>query len=1026
MTKTVFISSTALDLPEHRAAAMEACRRLGLVPDAMENWPATDEKALAVARAKVEQADIFVGIYGHRYGFIPPEETRSITELEFDHATNKKKPRLVFLMDECHAPTGGEPEPVEAQAALAAFKKRIGLELVLRKFANADRLQIELLHALFCHLGGFAFEPFQLYQDKDFPQGAERFFGRKKELAALDAAWAGGANVIELVALGGTGKTALIRDWMQMLAGEDWRGLHRAFAWSFYSQGSVEDRQASDEHFLAKALEWFQVDVSDTRDAGEKGRRLALAIAARPTLLILDGVEPLQYPPGRHLGELSGRLRAPGLQALLEHLATARPPGLVLLSTRERIQDLAGFERNPERPQGSVLRLDLENLAEEDGARLLHALGANKAGAAAIGPEDGELREACREVKGHALTLRLLGSYLAAAHGGDIRRRWEVDFQEADEETQGGHAFKVMKAYEIWFASQGEAGARELAALRLLGFFDRPASAANLAALRQAPAIPGLTEALFHWNKGFFGFFRKPLAPIKDQEWNSALHHLRAIGLLLPGPTEESLDAHPLIREYLASRLEQEQPQAWKEGHRRLYEQLKRDTPPRPDTLAGLQPLYQAVAHGCKAGLAQEACAEVYRDRILRGTGPGGFYSWKKLGAIGADLGAVACFFMEPWRLPAPELKEGDQAWLLNEAAFSLRALGRLAEALEPMRVSGEMDVRRKEWKGAAASYNNLSELELSLGRIEEAVADAGRSVEYADLSGDWSQRMRRRTTLADARHQQGKLEAARQGFAEAEAMQAKRQPDYPLLYSLQGFRYCELLLAPAERASWGGLQPAKSAQVVSDGGLKPAPQAVADVARRSEASPGPAAGAEPGPAAAPPVDARTRLEASSGLRVCAEVAKRGRKMFEWRVPGDPLLDIALDHLTLARCALYSDLLQGLPPGEEARLQCEAASSGLRAAGTIDHLPRALLTRAWLRHAARDLPGAQGDLEEAYQIASRGGMKLHLADIALTRARLFRDRNQLQLARKLIMECGYGRRLPELEDAERSLTSGSK
>ena len=48
-------------------------------------------------------------------------------------------------------------------------------------------------------------------------------------------------------------------------------------------------------------------------------------------------------------------------------------------------------------------------------------------------------------------------------------------------------------------------------------------------------------------------------------------------------------------------------------------------------------------------------------------------------------------------------------------------------------------------------------------------------------------------------------------------------------------------------------------------------------------------------------------------------------------------------------------------------------------------------------------------------------MKLHLADIALTRARLFEDTAALKKARALIDECGYGRRLPELEDAERRL-----
>jgi hypothetical protein len=48
-------------------------------------------------------------------------------------------------------------------------------------------------------------------------------------------------------------------------------------------------------------------------------------------------------------------------------------------------------------------------------------------------------------------------------------------------------------------------------------------------------------------------------------------------------------------------------------------------------------------------------------------------------------------------------------------------------------------------------------------------------------------------------------------------------------------------------------------------------------------------------------------------------------------------------------------------------------------------------------------------------------MKLFLADIALTRARLFEDKAELAKARALIKECGYGRRLPELEDAEQRL-----
>ena len=291
---------------------------------------------------------------------------------------------------------------------------------------------------------------------------------------------------------------------------------------------------------------------------------------------------------------------------------------------------------------------------------------------------------------------------------------------------------------------------------------------------------------------------------LNSAQWNIILSRLKTGGLIeLTQAKPPAIDAHPLVREYLAKVLRDRQPDAWREGHRRLYQHLKASVPYRPDGLAGLQPLYQAVAHGCLAGLPQQVCDEVYWDRILRGTGDDGFYSWKKLGAFGATLGAVACFFEEPWQRVSPALSEADQAWLLNETAIQLRSLGRLSEALELMRAGLENYAKQENWRAAAIIASNLSELELTLGRVAAAVQDGEQGVVFADHSDDAFWRMASRTTLADALHQQGQREPALERFREAESMQVQRQPDYPLLYSLPGFRYCDLLLAPAERAAW-------------------------------------------------------------------------------------------------------------------------------------------------------------------------------------------------------------------------------
>src|SRR4051794_983300 len=124
--------------------------------------------------------------------------------------------------------------------------------------------------------------------------------------------------------------------------------------------------------------------------------------------------------------------------------------------------------------------------------------------------------------------------------------------------------------------------------------------------------------------------------------------------------------------------------------------------------------------------MQREACHDVYFRRINRGNQ---FYSKRRLGAFSSDLGAVACFFEPPWSRVSPPVDEADQGWLLNEAATSLRALGRLTEALEPMRVGTESAAAGEDWEEAAIRAFNLSELELTLGDLAGAVRDAKQSV---------------------------------------------------------------------------------------------------------------------------------------------------------------------------------------------------------------------------------------------------------------------------------------------------------
>src|SRR6266550_6599485 len=98
------------------------------------------------------------------------------------------------------------------------------------------------------------------------------------------------------------------------------------------------------------------------------------------------------------------------------------------------------------------------------------------------------------------------------------------------------------------------------------------------------------------------------------------------------------------------------------------------------------------------------------------------------------------------------------------------------------------------------------------------------------------------------------------------------------------------------------------------------------------------------------------------------------------------------------------------------------AEDGIRAVAVTGVQTCALpISRAWVRWLQGDEAGCRADLDEAWEIAEPGPMRLHMADILLMRARLFRDRDALAEARKLIEQCGYWRRKEELEDAEAAL-----
>ncbi len=851
-------------------------------------------------------------------------------------------------------------------------------------------------------------------QTSKLPHTNSHLFGREDELVLLNEAWDNiQTNILILKAFGGTGKTALMKKWLDSFPLNNFRGANAIYTWSFYSQGSAEDKQASADIFFNDALGWFGYKGDPLPSARDKALKLAELISQQRTLLLLDGLEPLQYPEG---GVMDGALRDEGLKVLFEQLAMQNK-GLLLISSRQLIKELEG------KPEPLIIQHELDPLSVEAGTELFKA-------AKIIGTAK-EFKKAVNEVNGHALSLNLLAQYLSTYEDSDIRQRKNLkalaDFPEENRDTQ--HAFKVMAAYEKQLQ-----GTTELQILYMLGLFDRPVSAGAIHYLRQA-TIAHISDI-----------------QINDQVFKAVIQRLRKQNLLNKENPEhpDTLDAHPLVREYFGKRLKQQYPLNWQHAHSALYNYFK-EIPenPQPDTLGEMEPLFSAIAHGCAAGLHQEALDEVYWPRILR---EDDHYIAKKLGAFGADLSVLSHFFESSfktsqtdqsvtmgWQTPAVGLSDNAKASLLNWAAFRLRALGRLQEALQPMQAGLKMQIKQKDWENAASSASSISELQLTRGRILQgidllikasttnepsAIEAAKQSVELAVLnkkqnSGTaWQQEKFCATILADAQHQAGDLATAHQLFVETEELQKEWQPEFPQLYSMSGYRYCDLLLTTGE---W------------------------------------------------------------------REVQQRAEQTLEWaEYQGALLLEIPLDQLSLGRASLQQVIEKTFAKGTNktkdyfscvfvpfmdkkiklANLKTDKdwlnqAVNGLRKAGTEHHVPRGLLVRAnyyrWCLSLCdldkttlqKTYQNALNDLNETYNMAQRSGMLLFLTDYHLESARLAlvvellveqghsfpkdpnlpspisQEREQqpsidehIAEAKALIDKTGYGRRLPELEYLE--------
>src|SRR5205085_4270201 len=258
----------------------------------------------------VDDADIYVGVFAHRYGYVPNENNPrdiSITEMEYDRAVARKIPRLIFLIDKMH-PLGDftidDIDKGESAEKLARFKSRVEAENIVNHFKSPADLRAHVINSLsqlrqpdlttFHYVSDIPEPPEEFIAHPYTLLQTHRLVGRQPELNLLTD-WVAKpdadiyrARILNSVAVGGLGKSALTWKWFNDIAPQEMKPMAGRLWWSFY------ESDATFENFVTRALAYVSrrpLDEVQQIPAPDRETQLLAALEREPFLFVLDGLE---------------------------------------------------------------------------------------------------------------------------------------------------------------------------------------------------------------------------------------------------------------------------------------------------------------------------------------------------------------------------------------------------------------------------------------------------------------------------------------------------------------------------------------------------------------------------------------------------------------------------------------------------------------------------------------------------------------------------------------------------------------
>ncbi|NUO80220.1 DUF4062 domain-containing protein [candidate division KSB1 bacterium] len=698
----IFLSSTYLDLKDYRQAAIEVVNRYQCVPLAMEFFGALPEEPAKVCDKEVTACDIFVGIYAHRFGFVPKGKKKSITQQEYELAKKLNKPCFCFIISPEHAWPPALIE-FEQRAALNAFLDVVKKEKVVDHFKEVHDFASKLTSALGKWLAAntsnqqpassnkrlipLAPTPF-IAHPYPLPQ---HFTGREAEKALLSN-WLHNAPepMLVLEAIGGMGKSALSWVWLQQEVLAKNAELDGVLWWSFYDEPFEAFSQSLFFYLTSKEVRVERGALTDQLSL------LHSILYNNRFLLILDGFErALRGYSGMKAMFIQEPLPSTGSgQAARGPFDSAQGDNHTRRSHAERSRSITPDEererrlREPVHPQAGqflkrlatgkcktllTTRLFPAALEEVAGVRHERLAGLSPSDSVRFFRSQGligsraEMERAAAIYGNHPLMLKLLSTALRRKRAKDMAAAFKLNLIDQKEPQ------KILTTSFNLLNKKEQQVAATIAVFR--SSFDFAAA-----------------KALFPRTQ-------------TDRLWE-LLQGLQQLGFLFYDESHQQYDFHPILRSFLYDHLT-----ARDAVHQRavVYFQAL-PAPEKVMTLADLAPVIERYHHLIGAGKFDEAF-ELYRDRLNKPI-------YYQLANYNLEIELLRALFPEGEDHPPRLQKEADQAWTLNVLANSYALSGQPAQAVPLFLMHNTLREKSDDKNNLAIGLGNVAIQQYEIGQL--------------------------------------------------------------------------------------------------------------------------------------------------------------------------------------------------------------------------------------------------------------------------------------------------------------------